>query len=727
MMNASAVPLTGGEGQDFSDLLECVATFGQSLDRKFDPADFLREFSERAQRLVPHDYIVIQRRESADYTCSTFAECAVRGPRLAQRTHYTMAFERGVRLPADAFALRPVFEGETQIIADMTTDLRFAGDRAWGTQLAMAELRRVAGSTRFARLAVPLRAGGHVTGALVLMSGTPGLYTEAHASSCRRLADLIGPLVETVVALHQERRRRERLNAAAALPAVLGTSLTVGEVFGRLGRAIRPLVDFDRMSLTLLGATGQGFECVGSIGPSPPVHPATVTVEDYGVVERVSRGEAVLVRDAERELDPRRSGDRRMIDSGDRSILCVPLVFGERAGGALVFASKQVLWYDESDVEIGGMIAAALVLAIQHQRLAEQQQQLGAVEAKAQKLERQVATLRTALGDRFGFDAVIGRAPKLVAAVDDARKVAPMGTTVLLTGESGTGKEILARAIHHASARALGPFVALNCAALPETLAESELFGHERGAFTGADRLKRGRFELASGGTLFLDEAGELTPAVQAKLLRVLQERKYERVGGTATQEANVRLIAATNGDLEAAVARGRFREDLFYRLAVFRIHLPPLRERGDDVLLLADHFVRELGPKMGRVEPGLNAEARALLLAHGWPGNIRELQNAIERALIRAAGELISAAHLGIVPRAAPRETTVPAVASPAPDTVTAIPTIAEQEKRMIGDALRRSNGNKARAAAALGLSPTQLFRRLRRFGLTPGTFGPA
>ena len=714
------------ESSASADLLECVSTFWRSLDRTFDPAHFLFEFSTRAQCLVPHDYMLIQRREGDGHTCSTFAECAVRGPLLGQRTHYTTSFERGVRVPADVFALRPVFDGDAQIIADMATDPRFGRDSAWGTKLALAELRRVAGSTRFARLAAPLRADGRVTGALVVMSGTAGLYTEAHASSCRQLADLIGPFVETVVALQYERRRRERLAAAAALPAVLGTSLTVGEVFGRLGKAIRPLVDFDGMSLRLLAESGHGFERIGWIGPSPPVHPATTTAEDYSVVERVSRGEAVLIRDAGRQLDPRRAGDQRTIESGDQSIVCVPLLFGERVGGFLLFASRQVHWYEESDLEVGNAIAAALVLAIQHQRLAEQQQRLGVVEAKAQKLEKQVASLRTALDDRFGFDAVIGRAPKLVAAVEDARKVAATGTTVLLTGESGTGKEVLARAIHYASGRALGPFVALNCAALPETLAESELFGHERGAFTGADRLKRGRFELASGGTLFLDEAGELTPAVQAKLLRVLQERKYERVGGTATLEATVRLIAATNGDLEAAVAQGRFREDLFYRLAVFRIHLPPLRERGDDVLLLADHFVRELGTKMGILQPGLNAQARELLLAHAWPGNIRELQNAIERALIRAAGELISAEHLGIVPRS-PRAVAVPVLATQPADAAAVILTIAEQEKRLIGDALRRMNGNKTRAAAALGLSPTQLFRRLRRLGLAPGVLGSA
>ncbi len=341
---------------------------------------------------------------------------------------------------------------------------------------------------------------------------------------------------------------------------------------------------------------------------------------------------------------------------------------------------------------------------------------LSAAEVKIEKLGRDAPSLRTTLDDRFGFDAIIGRAPKFIAAVDDARKVATTPTTVLLTGESGTGKEVLARAIHHASARAAGRFVALNCAAVPETLVESELFGHERGAFTGADKLKRGRFELAAGGTLFLDEIGELTPAVQAKLLRVLQERQYERVGGTTTLQADIRLIAATNRDLERAVAEGRFREDLYYRVAVFRIHLPTLRERGDDVLRLADHFVRELGAKMERQAPGLSGEARDLLLAHSWPGNIRELQNAIERALILAKVGLISAEHLGIVPRP-PRDATIPALTAPPKDDAATFLTIAAQEKRVIAEALQRTHGHKARAAALLGLTRFQLYSRLKRY----------
>ena len=325
--------------------------------------------------------------------------------------------------------------------------------------------------------------------------------------------------------------------------------------------------------------------------------------------------------------------------------------------------------------------------------------------------------LRGALAGQYGFDSIVGRSPALREALDQAALVAGQDTTVLLTGESGTGKELVARAIHYASRRAEAPFVAVNCAALPETLAESELFGHERGAFTGADRLKRGRFELAAGGTLFLDEVGDLTPSVQAKLLRVLQERQYERVGGTTSLRADVRLIAATNRDLGHRVEAGTFRDDLFYRLAVFGIHLPSLREREGDVLVLAEYFLRTLGERMGRRQSRLSEQARQLLLAHTWPGNIRELQNAIERALIAADGHVISAAHLGIGDAALtagppPRSSIA---ASPAPLTQP----LAEVEKQTVVAALTRAKGNKSDAAAALGLSRPAFYRRLRRFGL--------
>jgi two-component system response regulator AtoC len=277
---------------------------------------------------------------------------------------------------------------------------------------------------------------------------------------------------------------------------------------------------------------------------------------------------------------------------------------------------------------------------------------------------------------------------------------------------------LVARAIHHASPRADGPFVAVNCAALPDTLLESELFGHERGAFTGADRQKPGRFELATGGTLFLDEIGDLSAAVQVKLLRVLQEREYQRVGGTATLKADVRLIAATNRDLTAEMAAGRFRSDLFYRLSVFNVHLPPLRERGDDVLLLADHFIRTLGVQMGKGDLTLSRDACELLRRHPWPGNIRELQNAIERSLITSEGTLVTAAHLAI-PSASQSVASQPhAVPPPLPGPANSLQEI---ERRAILEALQRTHGHKSRVAGLLGLSRFQLYTRLKRYHIDP------
>jgi transcriptional regulator with GAF, ATPase, and Fis domain len=314
------------------------------------------------------------------------------------------------------------------------------------------------------------------------------------------------------------------------------------------------------------------------------------------------------------------------------------------------------------------------------------------------------------------LEQIIGRSPVLREALTRAAQVARTETTVLITGESGTGKELVARAVHYGGPRADGPFVAVNCAALPDTLLESELFGHERGAFTGADRQKPGRFELAVGGTLFLDEIGELSASVQVKLLRVLQEREFQRVGGTATLTADVRVIAATNRDLTVEMAAGRFRTDLFYRLGVFNVHLPPLRDRGDDVLLLADAFIRTLAPKMGKTDVTLSRDASELLRRHPWPGNIRELQNAIERSLITCEGTLVTATHLAVpLPSERIGPPRQPEPVRPAASSVD----LHELERTAIIDALQRTHGHKARAAQLLGLTRFQLYSRLKRYDI--------
>jgi two-component system response regulator AtoC len=278
-----------------------------------------------------------------------------------------------------------------------------------------------------------------------------------------------------------------------------------------------------------------------------------------------------------------------------------------------------------------------------------------------------------------------------------------------LTGESGTGKEVIARFVHRASARKGGPFVALNCAALPEQLLESELFGYERGAFTGAQQAKPGHIELAAGGVLFLDEVSEMSLSAQAKFLRVLQEREFQRLGGTRLLNANVRVIAATNRDLRKAVDRGTFREDLFYRLQVFDIRIAPLRERRSDILLLSEAFLEEIGQSFGRPPAGLTRDAREALLRHEWPGNVRELRNALERAAILCEGGLISAQHLSLhTDRAMPAATT----------------DLSAVERQTIEHVMRDTGWNKSKAAKRLGLSRTQLYVRLRKYELETPRF---
>jgi two-component system response regulator AtoC len=295
--------------------------------------------------------------------------------------------------------------------------------------------------------------------------------------------------------------------------------------------------------------------------------------------------------------------------------------------------------------------------------------------------------------------------PAMVPVVDALRKVARTDATVLLTGESGTGKEVAARTLHAWSGRAAGPFVAVNCAAITETLLESELFGHEKGAFTGATAARRGRIELAHGGTCFLDEIGEMKPELQAKLLRVLDDRRFERVGGSRTIEADVRWVAATNRDVDQLRASGGFRDDLYHRLAVFPIRLPPLRERRQDILPLAEALIQRIGTTMGRTHLELTDEARRRLSEAPWPGNVRELANTLERAAILADGVRIEVDHLGPGGAAAPRPRRAEAG------------TLEEIERAAIEDALAAAGGNRRAAAERLGLGLRTLYEKLKAY----------
>jgi Nif-specific regulatory protein len=387
------------------------------------------------------------------------------------------------------------------------------------------------------------------------------------------------------------------------------------------------------------------------------------------------------------------------------SLLCAPLVlYGRALGAVYLTAADPSTHFDEGHLQLVTVICSIAAVALNNARHVEQLE-------SERDLLRAEATVEHGM---VGESAAVKRVYQLIA------RVAPADTTVLVRGESGTGKELAARALHQNSPRSVRPFVAINCAALTETLLESELFGHERGAFTGAVAQKKGKLEVADGGTLFLDEVGEMPATLQAKLLRVLQEREFERVGGTRTIRVDVRVVAATNRDLEEAVRSGTFRQDLYYRLNVVSFEMPPLRERREDIPLLASYFVSKYAAKFKRRVTGLSTEARACLTAYDWPGNVRELENAVERAVVLGSTDRV-------LPEDLP-ETVLDAAPDPdAPGADAAAPVtryhdaLREAKRQLILRALEQSAGSFTEAARLLGVHPNYLHRLIRNLNLRP------
>jgi DNA-binding NtrC family response regulator len=333
------------------------------------------------------------------------------------------------------------------------------------------------------------------------------------------------------------------------------------------------------------------------------------------------------------------------------------------------------------------------------------------------RMDRDIARLQQELEKRYDFRALMGASPQMESLKANIRKVSESNATIMIRGESGTGKELVARAIHFNSTRRRAPFVAVNCSAMPENLVEDELFGHERGAFTGADRRREGRFEMAHGGTLFLDEIGTLTPPIQSKLLRVLETREFERLGGKETVKVDLRLVAATNQDLERDVAEKRFRQDLYYRINVVRLDIPPLRERAGDARLLAVHFLSRFCRENGSSEKHLDDEALSALEAYSWPGNVRELEHLMESLALLADGETIEAGHLpGHIRGPRPSSGLKPSI----PEEGILWQTQVEGfERGLLEQALRLSHGKKTEAAQRLGLKKDQMKYLCRKYGL--------
>ncbi|HTX73942.1 MAG TPA: sigma 54-interacting transcriptional regulator [Rectinemataceae bacterium] len=440
----------------------------------------------------------------------------------------------------------------------------------------------------------------------------------------------------------------------------------------------------------------------------------------------LTSGRAFLREEAEGELPLDDSSQGRLLAKAIRDgvpctegvELAVPVMIGGSPVGALSFARGVC----PEDRALGLLLASAALVAeavVLRRRLRKS----SAAEDGAAQLSGHLSYGRDRTGAPRGGEEpdedqgawrperIVGRSAAMRELLSLMDRVAGTETTVLITGESGTGKELVARAIHERSPRARGPFVAVNCAALPESVIESELFGHERGAFTGAHERRKGRFELADGGTLFLDEIGELSLAVQVKLLRVLQEGEYQRVGASASARTDVRVLAATNRDLEADVASGRFRADLFYRLNVFPIRVPPLRERRSDIILLADYFAGRIALRAGKSIARISSPAIDLLMTYHWPGNVRELENCIERAVVLSTDAVIHSYHLPPSLQSAESTGTGPAAGLDA--------SLTRLERELLVEALKISRGNAAEAARRLGISERRMGIALGRLGI--------
>jgi two-component system response regulator AtoC len=560
----------------------------------------------------------------------------------------------------------------------------------------------------------------------------------AHYSPARERVDGdgAGDTLELRQLLEIEKERARRALALEALVPVLARALDVRQVFRQVSEITQGVLPHDMLVLSLLRPDGTSVGAHAlvpgrALEDLPPPNAALLAlyqgtiVRDIAVVDPRSLKVRLFplstdgrpLPAVELSLDPPRF--HHAFRTGLRSLVAVPVHSLGRFVGGLLFISKRSDSYGPEHADLARRVADHVSLALAHQRLAREERERGEARILAARLVKRVESLTQEIESLGGRRRVVGESERWTEVLKHATQVAATDTTVLLLGESGTGKEVVARFVHRASPRADGPFVALNCAALPDQLLESELFGYEKGAFTGAVGAKPGQIERASRGVLFLDEVGEMSLAAQAKLLRVLQEKEFQRLGGARVLSADVRVVAATNRDLRAAVENRTFREDLYYRLHVFEIRLPPLRERREDILPLAEEFLAEIGRDFGRPPAGISRDARERLLEYAWPGNVRELRNALERAAILCEGGLINEEHLSL---AGPGTSARSVLHGVGPGSGTSLRTAADLraiERGMVEKALEDARYNKSDAARALGLTRKQLYVRLRRFGL--------
>jgi formate hydrogenlyase transcriptional activator len=596
--------------------------------------------------------------------------------------------------------------------------------------------------------AVPLKIGNEVIGIMSASSRRREAFGPEHARELMEIsghvavaadkAQLIARLSDRTVALEQANRELEEANALKGaflekvseeverqtgqihrsserqrrllrISGAVNASLELQAVFKVAVGELRDVVKFDRASVTLIDDAGLHLRFAALEPPEREILGRDELIPVHG--SRI--GEAVTTRKTVHRPDLS-AGDRRIEEellykAGIRACLFTPLILRGRAIGSFNLAGRTARGFSEDDVLFVEQVAQHMTSAVANAEAYSEIQSL------KEELQRENIYLKDELSTEHHFFEVVGTNPQLMQALRDAERVALTDATVLIRGETGTGKELIARAIHRLSSRRDRALIKVNCAALPETLIASELFGHERGAFTGAVARKPGRFELAHGGTIFLDEIGDLPLEIQVKILRVIQEREFERVGGTQPVKTDVRIIAATNRDLETLIAKGAFRQDLYYRLNVFPITVPPLRERPEDIRELAMHMVRKHSRRQNKKITRLSQRTMNLLQNYHWPGNVRELENLVERAVILCEGDILTIDERWLAPG--------PAAPTGEFKSLEEIEShLRETEKRFFQNVLMTTGGRvygPHGAAAVLNLKPTTLQSRLKSLGL--------
>jgi transcriptional regulator with GAF, ATPase, and Fis domain len=662
--------------------LEVLERLLDTMTDVLDVREMLDRVSEIARPVLPHDLMGV-------------VEIADDGSRIRLHASSTIG-QPSFDLPISQADLLKA-NWDVVIVNDFADRAEYAG-----TPAANAGMQSL--------LSVPVRYGGRLRAKVNIFSRRRDRFSRADLPIAQRLASHIA-LAMSHRALSEELRQRQVLESRAAALDLLDQSLSVltgaggvNDVFARISSLTQPVLAHDAMILWVSspGRHGKTYAATGVEGEIPASIDMTTRDADwdFAICDDATAGGTDVTEAALATL-------------GFRSLLQVPVRLEHRFVGALMFLSRAIGAYEPALLPIARRVANRIAVSLEREFAAAATKRADEATERAARLEARVRALSDELDARTGYRRVLGESASWRHVLTQATQVAAAETTVLLLGESGTGKEVVARFVHRASARARGPFVALNCAALPEHLLEAELFGFERGAFTGATQSKPGQIEQAAGGVLFLDEVGEMTMPAQAKVLRVLQEREFQRLGGNRVLKADVRVVAATNRDLKKAIERGAFREDLYYRLNVFAITLPALRDRREDILPMSEVFIQEIGRSLGRPPAGLARDARQALIDYQWPGNVRELRNMLERAAILADGGLIVRDHLAI-----PLDVPAAVVNSGESTTDVRIDN-PKSEHELIEKALFDARFNKAKAAKSLGLTRAQLYVRLKRHGL--------